>query len=97
MTMTETRPRYGDPLSATHRIDPDKLLELCRQRHREGQVTLSWPTMIQIINQLREQNPVAPGGAIPVTPEMIDAAAYAYMPFGDMRAAVEAALAEINH
>lgn len=35
-------------------IDPDKLLELCRKRYHDGGVTLSWPTMLQIIDQLRE-------------------------------------------
>lgn len=36
-----------------HRIDPDKLLELCRKRQHDSGVTLSWPMMLQIINQLR--------------------------------------------
>lgn len=79
------------------RIDSDKLLELCRKRHVEGQVTLSWAMMLQIIDQLREasasENPIAPVPPV-VTDGMVEAAAEAHMPFGEMRAAVEAALAE---
>lgn len=34
-------------------IHPDKLLELCRKRYHKGGVTLSWPFMLQIVDQLR--------------------------------------------
>ncbi|MGP5325967.1 hypothetical protein [Vreelandella titanicae] len=37
-------------------IDPEKLLELCRQRQNDGGVTLSWPSMLQIVEQLRLSN-----------------------------------------
>lgn len=37
-------------------IDPEKLLELCRQRQTDGGVTLSWPSMLQIVEQLRLSN-----------------------------------------
>lgn len=37
-------------------IDPDRLLELCRQRHHNGSVTLGWPFMRRIIEQLRQSN-----------------------------------------
>ncbi|MDN3561672.1 hypothetical protein [Vreelandella neptunia] len=37
-------------------IDPEKLLELCRKRHNDGGVTLSWPSMLQIVEQLRLSN-----------------------------------------
>lgn len=38
-------------------IDPDKLLELChKRRDRNGNVTLSWATMMQIAKQLRQNN-----------------------------------------
>ena len=36
-------------------IDPDRLLKLCRQRHHNGSVTLGWPCMLHIIEQLRQQ------------------------------------------
>lgn len=77
-------------MASAPRIDPDKLLELCRKRHSDAGVTLSWPMMLQIIDQLRAASPfiVAPA----ITPEMVEAAEDAYMPFGDMRAALETAL-----
>ncbi|WP_311949311.1 hypothetical protein [Halomonas piscis] len=78
-----------------HRIDPDKLLALCRKRHSDTGVRLSWTTMLQIIEQLRasQQQPKrAP--KISITEAMVDAAEEAHMPFGDMRAAIEAAIAE---
>ena len=37
-------------------IDPEKLLELCRQRQTDGGVTLRWPSMLQIVEQLRLSN-----------------------------------------
>lgn len=37
-----------------NRIDPVKLLELAKSRHHDGGVTLSWPTVLQIIDQLRQ-------------------------------------------
>lgn len=37
-------------------IDPGKLLELCRQRHHNGSVTLGWLSMLHIIEQLRRSN-----------------------------------------
>lgn len=37
-------------------IDPDRLLKLCRQRHHNGSVTLGWPCMLHIIEQLRLRN-----------------------------------------
>ncbi|SDO28648.1 hypothetical protein SAMN04487957_10554 [Halomonas shengliensis] len=33
-------------------IDPEKLLQLARQRQHDGGVTLGWPTMLKIIDQL---------------------------------------------
>lgn len=75
------------------RIDPDKLLELCRKRHTDGGVTLSWAMMLQIIDQLREYRPPARiATAAPVTEAMAAAAADTHMPLGDMRAALEMAL-----
>lgn len=35
-------------------IDPEKLLELARQRHHNGGVTLGWPTVIKIVEELRQ-------------------------------------------
>ena len=37
-------------------IDPEKLLELCRQSQTDDGVTLSWPSMLQIVEQLRLSN-----------------------------------------
>lgn len=34
-------------------IDPEKLLQLARQRQHDGGVTLSWPTVLKIIEELR--------------------------------------------
>lgn len=85
------------------RIDPDKLLELCRKRfkndqprtYREGYVTISWAFATQIIDELRECRPPARmATTVPVTEAMVAAAEEAHMPFGDMRAALEMALAE---
>ncbi|SDO71309.1 hypothetical protein SAMN04487957_11095 [Halomonas shengliensis] len=36
------------------RIDPEKLLELARARQGQGGVTLGWPTVLQIIEALRQ-------------------------------------------
>lgn len=90
--MTETPPAYGDTPPTRRSIDPDKLLALCQKRHHDGGVTLSWPMMLHIVEQLRSANPMPP--PTPVTDAMVEAAAEAHMPFGDMRAAIEAAIAE---
>lgn len=40
----------------SHQIDPDKLLELCRDRLTGAGVTLSWASMLQIVEQFRRTN-----------------------------------------
>ncbi|MFW6344796.1 MAG: hypothetical protein ACOC0M_00470 [Halomonas sp.] len=35
-------------------IDPEKLLDLARQRQGPAGVTLSWPTVLKIIEELRQ-------------------------------------------
>jgi len=35
-------------------IDPEKLLALAQDRHREGGVTLAWPTVLKIVEELRQ-------------------------------------------
>jgi hypothetical protein len=40
----------------SHQIDPEKLLELCRDRLTDAGVTLSWPSMLHIVEQLRQTN-----------------------------------------
>ncbi|MGM0825661.1 MAG: hypothetical protein ACQEUY_13190 [Pseudomonadota bacterium] len=37
----------------SHQIDPEKLLELCRDRLTGAGVTLSWASMLHIVDQLR--------------------------------------------
>lgn len=34
-------------------IDPEKLLELAKRRHHDGGVTLGWPMVINIVDELR--------------------------------------------
>lgn len=34
-------------------LDPDKLLELCRQRCKGNRVTLTFPTMLHVIQEIR--------------------------------------------
>ena len=36
------------------RIDPEKLLQLARERQGPGGVTLGWPTVLKIIDELRQ-------------------------------------------
>lgn len=74
-------------------IDPEKLLALCARRHESGYVTLSWPMVLQIIEQLRQQAPYSAPG-ITLTDDAIAAAEEAYMPFGDMKLAIQAAISE---
>lgn len=75
------------------RIDPDKLLDLFAKREDGGTVTISWAMALQIIEQLRAAAPIAPAPPMVVTDEMVEAAADAHMPFGDMHTAIAAAQA----
>lgn len=66
-------------------IDPGKLLELCRQRHHNGGVTLGWPCMLHIIEQLRRSN------ALIAKLEKIDVArgVHPHQQWADAKAALE--------
>lgn len=39
--------------SSMENLDPDKLLELCRQRCKGNRVTLTFPTMLHVIQEIR--------------------------------------------
>ncbi|MDR5867254.1 dATP/dGTP pyrophosphohydrolase domain-containing protein [Halomonas koreensis] len=42
-------------------IDPEKLLALAKKRHHDGGVTLGWPTVLRIVEALRERTVAQPG------------------------------------